>query len=346
MTPVAPIGWGGDVRPHALIGHRDTVNASLAVSVMLPDANATALLGLRMRALINSQGIVFSVNASAAAWAVWPSVSLAPRPFASGALAAPLGVGAWHALRLDVNGSTLTSWVNGALVTPPGGLDVRALGAASGHAMIGTGAFGHFALFDDFSLASSATVCDQAAAPRAGLPLATVQCSSEVGVAPLSTFAFLPADLAADPWSGQFALRATLGGAAALCIATVNSSAAVGMAVGTGAAGAWPLVLAACNAGDALQEWTWNFDAVCPQNKRTSNIYSRAAGRCFDMGAGAQADIPNEGASGTIGAPMVASPCAGTSPSPPAQSSTQNFAWDNRAGEFVNEGSATCVGVC
>ena len=86
---------------------------------------------------------------------------------------------------------------------------------------------------------------------------------------------------------------------------------------------------------------------MCPQNKRTSNIFNRAAGRCIDMGAGAQVDaaglgIPNEGMSGTIGAPMVAAPCAGAG----GQSSTQNFAWDNRAGEFVNQGSATCVGVC
>jgi hypothetical protein len=109
-------------------------------------------------------------------------------------------------------------------------------------------------------------------------------------------------------------------------------------------------VLAACAAGeDALQTWTWNFDAVCPQNKRNSNIFNKAAGRCIDMGAGAQLSdagglvgIPNEGMSGTIGAQMVATPCAGAG----GQSSTQNFAFDNRAGEFVNEGSATCIGVC
>ena len=350
-TPVRPIGWGGDVRPHALVGHRDALNSSLSVSLMLPDANASALLGLRMRALIDSQGVVFSVNATAATWTVWPSVALAPRPFASGALPAPLGVGVWHALRLDANGSQLSVWLDGAAVTPAGGLDVRALGA-SGHAMIGAGDFGQFPLFDDFSLASSATLCDQAAAPRVGAPLATVQCSSEVGVAPLSTFAFLPADLARDPWTGQFALRATTAaaqgaGGAPLCMAAANASAAGrAAAAGADADAPWPVVLAACDATDALQQWTWNFDAVCPQNKRTSNIFLRAAGRCLDMGAGAQLSIPNEGASGTIGAPMVAAPCAGTSPSPPAQSSTQNFAWDNRAGEFVNEGTATCVGIC
>ena len=190
MTPVKPIGWGGDVRPHSLVGHRDTVNASLAVSVMLPDANASAVLGLRMRALIDSQGVVFGVNATSAAWSVWSSVGNVGRPqaFASGALAAPLGVGEWHALRLDANGSLLRAWVDGAEVTPAGGLEVGALGA-SGHAMIGAGDFGQFPLYDAFSLASSATMCDQAAAPAAGLPLATVQCSSEVGVAPLSTFA-------------------------------------------------------------------------------------------------------------------------------------------------------------
>jgi hypothetical protein len=346
-VPVKPIGWGGDVRPHSLVGHRDAVNSSLQVAVSLPDANATALLGLRMRALIDSQGVVFGVNASAPEWAVWSSVSNAghAQAFARGALPAPLGVGAWHALRLDANGSLLRAWVDGAEVTPPGGLEVGALGV-SGHAMIGAGDFGQFPLFDAFSLASSATLCDQAAAPAAGAQLATVQCSSEVGVAPLSTFAFLPANLSADPWTGQFALRSTLGGAAPpLCVATVNASAA------GEAAGSWPLVLAACDAGDALQRWTWNFDAVCPQNKRTSNIYSAAAGRCIDMGAGAQLDaaaeaqrlgIPNEGMSGTIGTPMVAAPCAGVG----GQSSTQNFFFDNRAGEFANEGSATCVGVC
>ena len=96
-----------------------------------------------------------------------------------------------------------------------------------------------------------------------------------------------------------------------------------------------------------MQRWTWNFDAVCPQNKRTSNLFNEASGRCMDMGAGAQVDerglgIPNEGFSGTVGVPASATPCSGSG----GQSSSQNFFWDNRAGEFANEGSATCLGVC
>ena len=350
MTPVLPIGWGGDVAPHSLIGHRDAVNSSLSVAVMLPDSNATALLGLRMRALIDSQGLVFGVNASSARWALWTSVGAAARaqggPFASGALAAPLGVGAWHALRLDANGSRLAAWVDGALVTPAGGLDVGALGA-SGHAMIGTAGFGHFTLFDAFSLASSATTCGQAAAPAAGMPLATVQCGAEVGVAPLSTFLFAPANRSADAATGAFSLRAAPQLCVALRNATGSGEGAAAAAVAAAAAGGWPVVLAECAAGDELQLFTINFDAVCPQNKRTANIYNRASGRCLDMAASFQGlGIPNEGASGTVGSPVLATPCAGASPSPPAQSSSQNFFFDFRAGEFANEGTATCIGVC
>jgi hypothetical protein len=61
---------------------------------------------------------------------------------------------------------------DGAEVTPAGGLEVGALGA-SGHAMIGAGDFGQFPLFDAFSLASSATMCDQAAAPATAFSTAT-----------------------------------------------------------------------------------------------------------------------------------------------------------------------------
>ncbi len=324
-TPAMPIGWGGDVRPHTLIGHRDTVNASLTVDFMLEGANATALVGLRVAKLISSHGLLVAVGGSA--WALWGDIGLKGKPAAGGALPAPIAPGTWHTLRADVNGSALRLWVDGAPLTP----SPLPAGAVAGHVLLGTGGFGQFVQFDNFSLASVFAACPAAdvAQPPPGQPLQVVQCASEVGLRAGSGFSF------SAPTGGVGALALRAATAQPLCAST---------APGATPSDPWPVTLAPCAPGAAAQQWQWIFDAVCPQNKRGSKIVNPTSGRCLDMGpafyTGALGDFPNEGASGVMGAPMVATECKN------GQSSGQNFFFDSNSGELMNQGSVTCVGVC
>jgi galactosylceramidase len=48
MVPLVPIAWGGDNRPHTLIGSRDLVNTSFSIDVRLTGANGSVTLGARL----------------------------------------------------------------------------------------------------------------------------------------------------------------------------------------------------------------------------------------------------------------------------------------------------------
>lgn len=54
MVPLLPIAWGGDTRPHSLIGSRDLVNTSMTLDVRFPTSNASFLLGARLAGTTNS----------------------------------------------------------------------------------------------------------------------------------------------------------------------------------------------------------------------------------------------------------------------------------------------------
>jgi galactosylceramidase len=54
MVPLVPIAWGGDTRPHTLIGSRDLVNTSFSIDVRLMGANGSVTLGARLGALWES----------------------------------------------------------------------------------------------------------------------------------------------------------------------------------------------------------------------------------------------------------------------------------------------------
>lgn len=325
VTPVIPIGWGGDVRPHTLLGHRDTVNVSLTADFLLEDANATALIGVRCSKLISTSGLILSFNTTA--WALWGEIGLKGRPQASGAFSAPHAPGSWHTARVDVNGSSLRVWLDGTTLTPT---PISVGGAGyGGHALFGAGDFGEFVQFDNVGLASTFTACPASgsAQPSAGSLLQVTQCSSEVGLQPGSAFDYS----AARGGVGAISLKGS-----SLCIETSAPADSAPSAP-------WPVSLVACDATAAGQAWQWVFDAVCPQNKRDSRIVNPASGRCLDMQAGWDAglgDFPNEGASAVVGSPITATPCADK------QSNSQNIFYDFAAREFANQGSVSCLGVC
>jgi len=344
VTPALPIGWGGDVRPHTLIGHRDTVNTSLTVDFLLEDVSSTALVGVRAAKLISTHGALLQIGNSS--WALFPDISLRGRPTATGPLPAPIHPGEWHTVRMDANGSALSIWLDGVAVS--GTIPPLSPGSA-GHALLGCGGFGEFVQFDNFALASQFTACPAADTlnPNPHQPLQIVQCASEVGLHAGSGF------LLSAPTGGPGSI--SLKSDPTLCFTTTAPSPGL-----DDKDAGWPVTLETCAPpGSPSQTWQWVFDAVCPQNKRNSKIINPSSGRCLDMGPSfytlgglgltnppgsgntTLGDFPNEGASGIIGASMLALPCPGE-----GQSSSQNFFYDSNSGEIMNQGSVTCVGVC
>jgi galactosylceramidase len=272
-TPLKPLPSGGDCRPHSLLGSRDSVNVSLSIDARLA-ANGSALVAARLvraasPALEAYAGVVFTVDA-AGAWGVADSIG-SNSPRASGQLPAGLAPGVWHALRLDVNGSAFSVWVDGAPVLV--GADASWAGA-TGHAGIGTADYGHFTEFDRVALYATQRVCG-AGAPAAGDAIVAVPCAAEVGPRRGGQFVFVPLNAATCPLgspcaggAGRFALAAD----ASLCLA----AAAAG---GGGASEPWRVLLAPCGpSGDQVwvQDYVQLYDA---------RVIHNASGRPLCVGA-------------------------------------------------------------
>ena len=311
MVPLRPVTWGGDIRPHSLIGHRDGMNHSLVVDAYIEEPGASVLLGLRMQGTDDSSGILWGIDTSSK-WGLWSSVSAVtlPSPW-SGSSAVPISAGRWFTYRMDVNGTLLNVWINGIAVVS--NLDVS-LFTASGHGLIGTFQYGQYTQFDNFQLYTSYKKCGKPIQTAAvGDAISVVECNSEVGLVPSSTWKFN-----AVPNAGKSNGTISLRGRPDLCIAAVQSA----------TADPWWLQLASCNANDPLQSWSWTLDGIAPDSERVSFIFLPAFDRCLD--------IYQQRAH--IGAAMDAWPCnAG---------GNQAFFFDYDAGEVGNEGTATCLGLC
>jgi hypothetical protein len=291
MVPLLPIAWGGDTRPHSLIGSRDLVDTSMSLDARLTGVNGSLILGARLAGTTNSAGLVFSFNASGG-WnltAMMKAVMSGPA-LASGSLPSPLGVGAWHHFRLDVNGTRANLWLDGAPAIAA--LDVSSAGL-TGHSGVGTVQFGHYTEFDNFELYSTQKgACH--AAPPAGTPISAVSCASEVGPTPGGQLTFAPTNHSACPLgspcsggTGTFALAAN----PALCIAVAPG----------GAGEDWPLALAPCDAASPNQLFTQAYTMLY-----SSAIVHAASGRqvCLtspDIGALAFAQAKG-GAANSCGA--------------------------------------------
>jgi hypothetical protein len=229
---------------------------SLSIDVRLA-RNGSALLAARLvradapGAGADYAGVVFAVDAATGAWAVLASVGAAA-PRAAGALPAGLSPGVWHTLRLDVNGSEFSAWVDGAPVLARA--DASWAGA-TGLAGIGTLDYGHFTEFDRVALYSTQRACGARAAPAAGDALVAVPCAAEVGPRRGGQFLFRPIDASTCPFgspcaggAGRFALASD----ASLCLATAASTSTP-----------WRVVLAPCaGAGAAAEDQVWVQDYV------------------------------------------------------------------------------------
>lgn len=311
MVPMRPVTWGGDIRPHSLIGHRDAKNTSLAIDGYMPNMNGSILLGVRMQGTDNSNGILWSIDTSNQ-WAIWRQVSDVGGdfPLATGVVDQPILPGVWNRYRIDVNGSALRVWVNGVLVVPY--VNVSGM-TQSGHALIGTVRYGQSTRYDNIELYSAYTH-PSASTAQAGDALCVVECNSEVGLVATSQWTYNGAPNAGGPGS-----LVSLRNQPWLCLAATPT-------VSSG--GAWWLTVAPCNISDAHQLWSWSFSGIAPDAERVSFMYLPASSRCLDI----YNTHPD------IGAPMDAWECNfGTN---------QAFFYDHDAGEIANEAASTCVGVC
>ena len=254
--------WGGDVRPHSLIGHRDTFDASFVIDAYITEPGASAMVGVHAQGTDNPVAALFLMNASGA-WALYGRISdvnVPGRALAAGGSPVPMGPGTWHTYRIDINGTTLNVWVDGM----PAITAFNASGSlpTSGHFLIGTGEYGHFTQFDNVQAYSTFRACPGAAVPAAGSPVVMSNCIGEVGLHANTAWAW---SAAPGTWNGSFSLVAN----PALCL-----SSAAPDAQGT----TW-LELAACDASDARQSWIWDFEGIAPDNERKSKIYNSVG--CF-----------------------------------------------------------------
>jgi galactosylceramidase len=309
MVPIKPVTWGGDVRPHSLIGHRDTFDASLVIDAYITEPGASALVGVHAQGTDNPVGHLFLMRADGS-WALYGRISDVDAPgkeVAKGASPVPVAPGQWHTYRVDVNGSTLNVWVDG--VPALAAFNASAAGLpTSGHFVIGTGAYGHFTQFDNVQLYSTFRSCPGSAVPAAGSPVVMSNCIGEVGPHANTAWAW---SAAPGGWNGTFSLAAH----PELCLASAPADAS-----GT----AW-LVLAACNPADPLQVWQWDFEGIAPDNERKSAIFNSAG--CIDQ--------YSQGSD--IGQQLDAYQCNG--------GTNQAFFYDFDEGMISNEWSAVCLGV-
>jgi hypothetical protein len=310
MVPAKPITWGGDVRPHSIIGHRDSRNQSMVIDGYISEPTASIMLGVHVQGTDDPNGLFWSFDTTNTWWlhTNMKAVSDPSQAVATGTMPVTVTAGAWHTYRIDVNGTKLNVWVDSTYVMT--NFDVTNY-ATSGHYLIGTRNYGEFTQFDNIQLYTQYVQCGSTPL-AAGAPVSVVHCAAEIGPQPGAQWDFNP--LTPNGWTGTFSLRTN----PSLCLAAPP-----------GPNNDYMTVLANCNANDLNQQWSWKFDGVSPDGERSSKIFFASTNRCLDI----------FGQIGDIGDQMDAYTC-GSNPG------NQNFWYDYDQGEIGNEAYSVCVGVC
>lgn len=263
MVPLKPIAWGGDIRPHSLLGSRDMFDVSFNIDVRLTDLNGSASVGARLAGTTNTQGLWWTVNATGG-WNITSGMQQlqSPPAISWGQLPGGFGVNTWHTIRLDVNGSTSNVWVDGAPVVQNGD---ASFAGASGHTGIGTVLYASYTEFDNVALYSTQKSCT--ATPSAGSAIVAVPCASEIGKRPGGQLVFTPLNQSTCPYGSPCA-----GGVGTFAVAS-NPGLCFSVS-GAAASNAWPIVLATCNSTDSAQIFKQNYQMLY-----TSSITHVASGR-------------------------------------------------------------------
>ena len=265
QVPIKPVTWGGDIRPHSLIGHRDTFDASLVIDAFITEPGASAMVGVHAQGTDNPVGQLFLMRSNGT-WALYgriTDVNAQGKAVMEGSSPVPMAAGAWHTYRMDINGSALNVWVDGTPVITNYNTTTAGL-PTSGHFLIGTGEYGEYTQFDNVQLYSTFRKCPGSAKPAAGSPVVMSNCIGEVGLAPNTAWAWSAPQ---GGWNGSFSLVSD----PTLCLTSADPD----------AAGTTWLVLAACNPADARQNWMWKFEGIAPDNERKSAIYNSVG--CVDQ---------------------------------------------------------------
>ena len=307
MVPMRPVTWGGDIRPHSLIGHRDGKDSSMVFDAYIEEPGASVMLGVRMQGTDNSQGIIFGIDTTSQ-WGVWRQISdvtdMSKALLTGTSTTISITSGVWHTYRIDVNASNLNVWIDSSPIIVNWNVTANGL-TNSGHGLIGTLLYGHYTQFDNFQLYTAYTQCG-ATPLTVGAPVSVVDCNAEVGPSPGSQWIFT-----AVPNSGQTSLIQLRSNTSLCLFSNANDM----------------LELANCDPSNAQQLWKWNFDGIAPDGERKSEI-SLANGNCIDI----VGQVPD------IGAQMDSYKCN--------NGNNQAFFFDYDAGEIANEWSSTCIGVC
>jgi len=331
-VPLKPIAWGGDIRPHTLIGHRDAKNTSLTIDAKIEQVHGSLFVGVHMQGTDdytgNDYGTFFAVDSTDSSWAIYDSLedvgkfvrakvrgTLRHRSNTQAVSFSPEVIlpGVWHSYRIDINGTIehgffVNVWVDDILVVD--NFSYAGM-TTSGHGALGTIDFGHFTQFDNLQLYSAYSSCHSKLVP--GATVAIVECSSEIGPSNSSQWAWTPESLGG--WTGAFHIRSN----SSLCIESIP--------VGDDA---WPLQINLCDSSNPYQKWEWNFHGISPDYERKSLIFNPGFNRCITIDSSVGPDI---------GSPMYASRCM-------EANDGQLFWFDHDEAEIGNEWSSTCLGVC
>jgi len=173
MVPLRPVTWGGDIRPHSLIGHRDTFDASFLIEGYITEPGGSVLLGVHMQGTDNPSGILWLVNSTG--WFLYSQISDVneKKPIASGTSPVSITPGTWHTYRLDINSTTFNVWVDETPAIVAMNVSDMTL---SGHFLIGTGEYGQYTQFDNIQLYSTFKNCPGSAVPAVGSPVVLSSC--------------------------------------------------------------------------------------------------------------------------------------------------------------------------
>jgi len=229
VVPKAPIRWWTDTRPHSVIGDYNWADVAASVDFRCTADGGSAMVGAR--ASLNGRtdadgisaedelaGLWFSVLCAGGAngdgpaqWALWPSaksVSSAGGALLSGAFGAPVPAGAWHTLRLVVNGTRVQGFFDGDEVFYDA--EVGAKGPASGWVGVGTAAWVPTE-FDNIAISATSSRCSSAGA--AGGAVAVWPCNAAA-----AGQRWLFSNASASPPFGTLSLQG-VGGGHELCLA-------------------------------------------------------------------------------------------------------------------------------
>ena len=166
VVPAHPVAWRPDEqRPNSIIGDINWADTDITISVNMPAAGDSALIGARANPNCCSRvitgedmmpGVWWQVEAESPSFYVYNAIQNVTKTnlaLLSGTLPAAPAAGTWHTLRLVVTGTSAAGFYDGTQVFSA--LNVRGRTPPNGFAGIGTSNWGQYVLFDNVTIVAS-----------------------------------------------------------------------------------------------------------------------------------------------------------------------------------------------